>query len=187
MMPAACYCWLPRLLVGVQLLAVPSPSTPLSGPAAKGLGKPSFAASATDDVGYVGAVELDIGNFTAAVSRSARPFVIEFKSLYCGTCQAFDPEFQAVVRQLGGRLAWWENHFNFGVVILEHDAGLELAEQEGALRAGVPAVYIYDPASMRAGHNRRVEVSIGEVVPATKLRSLIVEASHQLERDQEGV
>ena len=69
-----------------------------------------------------------------------RPWVVEFKSELCGTCQQFAPSSQ-VVRQ------WYRNQLNFGVVIIEHKAGMELAKKRGALEAGVPAMFCYDPSS----------------------------------------
>jgi hypothetical protein len=108
---------------------------------------------------------------------------VEFKSLYCGTCLAFTPEWDAVVRQLGGHTEWYKNTLNFAVVIVEHEAGLELAQQEGALDSGVPAVMLYDPSNIK----HRIVVSTGEVVPAAELRSKIEEALHELDREQEGV
>ena len=142
-----------------------------------------FSLKTDDD--FIGAVELDTSNFTETIAGSVRPWVVEFKSELCGTCQQFAPEFAEVVRQLGGRRSWYRNQLNFGVVIIEHEAGMELAKEQGALEAGVPAVFCYDPSS--EGLRRRVVVTTEEVVPAKRLKSLVLEAAHELQRGVEGV
>ena len=62
---------------------------------------------------------------------------------------------------------------------------MELAKEQGALEAGVPAVFCYDPSS--EGLRRRVVVTTEEVVPAKRLKSLVLEAAHELQRGVEGV
>eukprot|EP01047_Picozoa_sp_COSAG01_P055914 COSAG01_NODE_6280_length_3755_cov_33.946663_2_plen_193_part_00 len=187
---------LSRLLLATLLLAALSAAaaagsddtTRSTAPLPRAIGLSKQPTAGNKKGGWIGAVELDSTNFSSVVgSRASRPWVVEYKSLYCGTCIAFEPEFKAVVRALGGHEAWWKNHLNFAQVILEHDAGLQLAESEGALGKGVPAIFVYDAAAMSRGVTRRVEVSAGQIVVASRLRGMIMEAVHQLEREEEGV
>lgn len=111
-------------------------------------------------------------------------WVVEYKSDLCTTCQEFEPEYRAVVAKLRGP------RLSFASCVIDEEDGMELAVQEGALDEGVPAVYVYE-YSRGAGHHhplqRRTVVTTGVVVPRGDLERMILEAVHEVDRDDEGV
>ena len=48
----------------------------------------------------------------------------------------------AVVRKMDGYKSWVRNHLDFARVTIDYDAGMALAEREGALGEGIPAVFL---------------------------------------------
>ena len=66
-------------------------------------------------------------------------WIVEYMSSRCGTCREMAPVWQAFfVKHM--------REVKVGQVSIDHEDGMELAEDQGVLEAGVPSVWAYDRA-----------------------------------------
>jgi len=81
--------------------------------------------------------ELSIDNFDDLVVKSKEPYLIEYFSSKCGSCNQFSPTWDKLVgRQQTG-------HLKFGRVQIDTAEGMQLAQRQGIMSRGIPAVQLH--------------------------------------------
>lgn len=115
------------------------------------------------------------GNFLPCVKDSATPWLVEFHSELCSTCQAFQS-------------TWWEltallreeapPGLRCGRIGIDKEDGVKLADAEGTLQEGVPNIYLY-PGRGRPSVQVYAAGEADTFPPAAELRKRV--ASRYLE------
>jgi len=82
----------------------------------------------------------DAAAFSVCVKSRNAPSLVFFRSSRCGTCGAFQPTWEALAGALAGGL---RGDLRLGGVNVDEAGGMPLAAAEGALEAGLPAVFFY--------------------------------------------
>jgi len=82
----------------------------------------------------------DSAAFSACVKSRDAPSLVFFRSSRCGTCGAFQPTWAALAGAVAGGP---RGDLRLGGVHVDEAGGMALAAAEGALEAGLPAVFFY--------------------------------------------
>jgi len=84
--------------------------------------------------------DLEPDKFAPCIKDGTSHWLVEYHSHQCGTCQAFQPTWNELARELEHR---GPKGLRVARIGIDEKAGLQIAEKEDALKDGVPCLFIY--------------------------------------------